>query len=69
MPYIVEDGVRLYYEEMGSGTPILFIHPPEWVISFSVINNLYQATSASSCMICAAMGKAVRRIVRLRFRC
>ncbi len=28
MPYIVEDGVRLYYEEMGSGTPILFIHPP-----------------------------------------
>ena len=29
MPYIVEDGVRLYYEEMGSGTPILFIHPPE----------------------------------------
>jgi pimeloyl-ACP methyl ester carboxylesterase len=29
MPYIlIEDGVRLYYEEMGSGTPILFIHPP-----------------------------------------
>jgi pimeloyl-ACP methyl ester carboxylesterase len=29
MPYImVEDGVRLYYEEMGSGTPLLFIHPP-----------------------------------------
>jgi pimeloyl-ACP methyl ester carboxylesterase len=29
MPYImVEDSVRLYYDEMGSGTPLLFIHPP-----------------------------------------
>lgn len=29
MPYAtVEDGVCLYYEEMGSGTPLLFIHPP-----------------------------------------
>ena len=27
MPYAVaSDNVRLYYEEVGSGTPILFVH-------------------------------------------
>ena len=27
MPYAqAQDGVRLYYEETGSGTPILFVH-------------------------------------------
>ncbi|NUK28912.1 alpha/beta hydrolase [Parageobacillus sp. VR-IP] len=29
MPYItVEGNVHLYYEETGSGTPLIFIHPP-----------------------------------------
>jgi pimeloyl-ACP methyl ester carboxylesterase len=26
MPYIQSDGARLYYEEAGSGTPIVFVH-------------------------------------------
>ena len=26
MPYATSDGVRLYYEEAGSGTPIVFVH-------------------------------------------
>ena len=26
MPYAVSDGVRLYYEESGKGTPIVFVH-------------------------------------------
>lgn len=26
MPYIASDGARLYYEEAGSGTPIVFVH-------------------------------------------
>ena len=27
MPYVTaSDGVRLYYEEAGSGTPIVFVH-------------------------------------------
>src|SRR5215470_11773945 len=27
MPYAVtEDGIRLYYEETGSGTPLIFVH-------------------------------------------
>ena len=26
MPYIQSDGARLYYEEAGSGTPIVFLH-------------------------------------------
>ncbi len=26
MPYAASDGVKLYYEEAGSGTPILFVH-------------------------------------------
>jgi pimeloyl-ACP methyl ester carboxylesterase len=26
MPYIESDGARLYYEEAGSGTPIVFVH-------------------------------------------
>ena len=26
MPYVVSRGVKLYYEESGSGTPILFLH-------------------------------------------
>jgi len=27
MPYVTaQDGVRLYYEEAGSGTPIVFVH-------------------------------------------
>ena len=27
MPYLsTDDGVRLYYEEAGSGTPIVFVH-------------------------------------------
>ena len=26
MPYVTSDGVRLYYEESGKGTPIMFVH-------------------------------------------
>ena len=26
MPYVQSDGARLYYEEAGSGTPIVFVH-------------------------------------------
>ena len=26
MPYVESDGARLYYEEAGKGTPILFVH-------------------------------------------
>lgn len=26
MPYVTSDGVRLYYEESGKGTPIVFVH-------------------------------------------
>jgi pimeloyl-ACP methyl ester carboxylesterase len=26
MPYVDSDGVRLYYEEIGKGTPIVFVH-------------------------------------------
>jgi pimeloyl-ACP methyl ester carboxylesterase len=27
MPYVTaDDGIRLYYEETGSGDPVLFIH-------------------------------------------
>jgi len=26
MPYADSDGVRLYYEEVGKGTPIVFVH-------------------------------------------
>ena len=27
MPYVsARDGVRLYYEEAGSGTPVIFVH-------------------------------------------
>ena len=26
MPYAESDGVRLYYEEAGKGTPIVFVH-------------------------------------------
>jgi len=26
MPYIQSDGARLYYEEAGTGTPIVFCH-------------------------------------------
>ena len=26
MPYVRVDGLRLYYEEAGSGTPVLFVH-------------------------------------------
>ena len=26
MPYATSDGVRLYYEEVGKGTPIVFVH-------------------------------------------
>jgi len=26
MPYVQSDGARLYYEEVGSGTPIVFVH-------------------------------------------
>ena len=28
MPFaITSDGVKLFYEEAGSGTPIIFVHP------------------------------------------
>ena len=26
MPYVTSNGVRLYYEEVGKGTPIIFVH-------------------------------------------
>ena len=26
MPYVQSDGARLYYEEAGTGTPIVFVH-------------------------------------------
>ncbi len=26
MPYASSDGVKLYFEETGSGTPIIFVH-------------------------------------------
>ena len=26
MPYADSNGVRLYYEEVGKGTPIVFVH-------------------------------------------
>ena len=26
MPYVESDGVKLYFEEAGSGDPILFVH-------------------------------------------
>jgi pimeloyl-ACP methyl ester carboxylesterase len=26
MPYVQSDGAWLYYEEAGSGTPIVFVH-------------------------------------------
>jgi pimeloyl-ACP methyl ester carboxylesterase len=26
MPYLQSDGAKLYYEEAGSGTPIIFVH-------------------------------------------
>lgn len=28
MPYCNMEGIRLYYEERGSGVPIIFVHPP-----------------------------------------
>ena len=26
MPYVTHDGARLYYEEAGSGRPLIFTH-------------------------------------------
>ena len=26
MPYAISGGVRLYYEEAGTGTPVVFVH-------------------------------------------
>ena len=26
MPYLQSDGAKLYYEEAGTGTPIVFVH-------------------------------------------
>src|SRR5688500_17716391 len=26
MPYATSDGIRLYYEESGKGTPVIFVH-------------------------------------------
>ena len=28
MPYVKIDDVKLYYEEKGSGLPLIFVHPP-----------------------------------------